>query len=157
MKSIFLVVAAVLASLVSTQTVSPCLTECLIFFCPKGISDTACFCTTQVANVTACLESTCHQGPLEQSAMLFNQYCENLPTPVVPSLLFLLLTVSSWFGRVGGFNPLANFTADATTSASASATASKSPCFQRIGVDLRFRFGECIAYCADERIFIDES
>jgi hypothetical protein len=80
MKVVF-VFFAVWMVMVGAQTISPCITSCVTQFCPKGVSDTECYCYGLSAkDIAQCIPVRCTS--MEQADNLWNQFCKH------PQLLF---------------------------------------------------------------------
>jgi hypothetical protein len=74
MKALFLVIALV-ANAVHAQVISPCVTQCLISYCPNGVSDHPCFCVSEAAIIEQCFQSLCDTASLGTGQALMQSIC----------------------------------------------------------------------------------
>jgi len=76
MKLVFLVF--LFSSVVTAQVIAPCVTQCTIDICPKGVSDHPCFCVAQALNIQKCINATCDAASIGDGEMIFQQQCISL-------------------------------------------------------------------------------
>src|SRR5271156_6979037 len=75
MKSLLLLLVTVFIGLVTSQTVSPCITLCVTQYCPKGVTDTPCFCVSEHSLIEQCIQGSCSAPALQQWGNLEPQFC----------------------------------------------------------------------------------
>lgn len=97
---------ALLTVMAGAQTISPCITSCVTQFCPKGVSDTECYCYNSTGrNIAICIPNRCDTAAVNQADNLWNQFC----TPTVESWRVLTRVF------LGGFIPSASANGSTTT------------------------------------------
>jgi hypothetical protein len=96
------------------QTISPCVTECVIQYCPNGVSDNPCFCSQETSTINSCINVTCDAGGVGDYQFLLNEFCNYL--------VFMVLT------GLGG-----SVTSSSSSAATGSATAASSGTMLRKG------------------------
>lgn len=74
MKALLLIFLLIIV-FVDGQTVSPCVTNCVIGNCPYGLTDTVCICQTENAPIVKCI-SGCTAGAIAQWQVYSQQYCK---------------------------------------------------------------------------------
>ena len=109
----FLLFAFLFAGIVRAQIIAPCVTQCTIAVCPKGVSDHPCFCVAQYAVIQSCINATCDQASIEDGQMIYQQQCVTLYKIIFADVFYI------------GGSPGTSSSAAVPASASASASAGK--------------------------------
>jgi hypothetical protein len=73
--SFLLVLFLSLLQLTQCQIISPCVTLCVTTYCPKGIADTGCYCSSHYNDINTCISTSCDVLNNQQQTSLLSQYC----------------------------------------------------------------------------------